>query len=180
MYNYTIYDYFNEEEPLYFSEVFADAAEFVEKVQEVGGDSENLEELYYILANKYSWARTRYMDEVPLIISIKRELAITWPVYLKRKEIITEIYALQIEDLQLQIKNNSKNLSNTVSANNSPVVNADTVPISNKSNLQVSNIGSNDTLIGKLDALLRQYDAIKNDYLQEIYDKMDPLFRTIL
>ena len=136
------------------------------------------------------------MDEVAFILALKRELQITWPSYLKRKDLMDQIYLLQLADLQMQIEtirtsdNNSagSNLNNVVNANNSPVTNANTVAINNKSNIQSSNINSNSSdasenytqLANKMESLLRQYDVINTDYLQEIYRKVDPLFRVIL
>lgn len=166
--------------PLYFNEVFADASEFVTKVESVGGDTSNLTDLYYLLANKYAWARTRYMDEIAFILAIKRELQISWPAYLKRKDLMDDIYLLQLTDLRVQMENISKNLQNTVNANNSPIVNADTVAISNKSNSQTSSNGDMQVLTGKVEALIKQYELVNADYLEEIYRKVDPLFRVIL
>jgi len=136
------------------------------------------------------------MDEVAFILALKRELQITWPSYLKRKDLMDQIYILQIADLQMQIQtirdssttSSGSNLNNLVTANNSPVVNADTVAINNKSNAQNSNKSSNTVeisenyqqLANKLESLLRQYDVVNTDYLQEIYRKVDPLFRVIL
>ena len=107
-----------------------------------------------------------------------------------------DIYLLQLADLQMQVEtlrnsnstNSGSNLNNTVNANNSPVTNANTAAITNKSNAQISNINQDvaDTeetykqLSNKLESLLRQYDVINSDYLQEIYRKVDPLFRVIL
>jgi hypothetical protein len=91
-----------------------------------------------------------------------------------------DIYLLQVADLRIQMENINKNLNNTVNANNSPVVNADTVAITNKSNIQTSNNNQVQVLSGKIDALFKQYELINADYLQEIYRKVDPLFRVIL
>lgn len=63
--------------PLYFNEVFANATDFVNKVESVGTDTTSLADLYYLLANKYAWSRTRYMDEVAFILALKRELQIS-------------------------------------------------------------------------------------------------------
>ena len=167
-------------QPLYFNEVFTSAEEFATKVSSIGTDSSSLEDLYYLLANKYNWSRTRYMDEVAFILAIKRELQISWPAYLKRKDLMDDIYLLQVADLRIQMENINKNLNNTVNANNSPVVNADTVAITNKSNIQTSNNNQVQVLSGKIDALFKQYELINADYLQEIYRKVDPLFRVIL
>ena len=182
--------------PLYWNEIFTSVTDFTEKVEIIGTDSSELSDLYYLLVNKYAWSGTRYMDEVAFILALKRELQITWPSYLKRKDLMDQIYLLQLADLQMQIEtirtsdNNSagSNLNNVVNANNSPVTNANTVAINNKSNIQSSNINSNSSdasenytqLANKMESLLRQYDVINTDYLQEIYRKVDPLFRVIL
>lgn len=196
MNTWTIYPHSYCPEALFFNEVFADATEFAAKVVSVGTDTVSLDSLYYILANKYAWSRTRYMDEVAFILAIKRELQITWPSYLKRKDLMDDIYLLQLADLQLQIQtmrdtdttNVNTNINNTVNANNSPVTNASTVAITNKSNIQIANTGSDESyfnenykqLSNKLNSLLSQYDVINSDYLIEIYRKVDPLFRVIL
>lgn len=166
--------------PLYFNEVFYDATDFVDKVESVGTDTTNLADLYYLLANKYAWSRTRYMDALPFILALKRELQISWPAYLKRKDLMDDIYQLQLTDLRIQMENISSNLQNTVNANNSPVVNADTVAISNKSNSQTSVNNDVQILSGKIEAIIKQYELVNIDYLQEIYRKVDPLFRVIL
>lgn len=91
-----------------------------------------------------------------------------------------DIYLLQLTDLRIQMENIGSNLQNTVNANNSPVVNADTVAISNKSNSQTSTNNDVQILSGKIEALIKQYELVNIDYLQEIYRKVDPLFRVIL
>lgn len=181
MFNNTIYPTFcSDYASLYFNEIFADSTEFVAKVETVGTDSTNLADLYILLANKYAWSKTRYMDEVPFILALKRELQISWPAYLKRKSLMDDIYLLQLTDLRTQMENISSNLQNTVNANNSPVVNADTVAISNKSNSQTSTNNDMQILGGKIEALIKQYEVVNTDYLKEIYRKVDPLFRVIL
>ena len=40
--------------PIFFSEVFTSAAEFATKVEAIGTDVTNLEDLYYLLVNKYA------------------------------------------------------------------------------------------------------------------------------
>ena len=78
MFNNTIYPTFwHESSSLFFNEIFADATEFVDKVESIGTDTENLADLYYLLVNKYGWSRTRYMYEVPFILALKRELQIS-------------------------------------------------------------------------------------------------------
>ena len=218
--DYTIYKHRPGYGALTFSEVFQDEYEFEAKVLSIGSDDENLHELYRILAQKYAWATTRYMMEEAFILSIRRELEITWPVYLKQKAIMDQLYTLNIEEIQRQMtrtvagsreneatgtsvaesEDSDTSLNNVVNANNAPVVNADTVAIKNKSNTQTSNVGSstssgsqtntnegrenyNDEVIelgNKLEAINNQYEATSRDYLQQIYKKMDPLFRVIL
>lgn len=183
-------------QPLFWNEIFPTVDDFISKVVSIGSDALEIGDLYYLLVNKYAWSETRYMDEVAFILALKRELQITWPSYLKRKDLMDQIYILQIADLQMQIQtirdssttSSGSNLNNLVTANNSPVVNADTVAINNKSNAQNSNKSSNTVeisenyqqLANKLESLLRQYDVVNTDYLQEIYRKVDPLFRVIL
>lgn len=71
--------------PLSWSEVFPNVEDFVAKMVEVGGYSDNLEELYIILANKYAVATTRYVIEEPFILALRRELMTAWPTYVAQK-----------------------------------------------------------------------------------------------
>lgn len=113
------------------------------------------------------------MMEEAFILALRRELDITWSIYLKQKDIMDEVHNLSTSELMNQLETiregsrqsdssgsnvgsttdtgtsstsgsgSDQNLQNEVNANNSPVTNASTVPIANKSNRQVSNRGSN-------------------------------------
>lgn len=236
------------DQPLTFSEVFNDVDDFVDKVIEVGGMDDNLDQLYLILANKYVTAVTRYVNEEAFVLAIRRELQIEWPLYLQRKTIQDQIKNMTLEEIRLQMEsirditagsesdnsthysdegstnvqsestlNNTgsdDSLNNIVNANNGPIANANTVPISNRSNIQTANknnsesesIDNSNSLTGtenvsdttgsassnseslenyrvlgnKLEAVLKQYDAINRDYLESLYRKVDGLFRVLI
>lgn len=259
-----------------WSEIFEDYEDFIDKVIEVGGDSDNLQELYRILINKYVTSTTRYNMEEAFIYAIRRELEVAWPMYLAQKKIVTDMIELDMEQLRTEMEtiretnrsdlsnsevistgtvsntdtrnesntidfdtqrnttdnttetNDDSALENVVNANTGPVVNADTIAVKDKSNIQTSNINKRDrdssvvgevlgidktTIVGSniggsdttsgadidemssfdseglerykqlgndLEALTTKYEAIRRDYLAQIYRKMDPLFRVIL
>lgn len=167
--------YYNDNiwvEALYWQDMFDSAEQFVEKVGAVGTDSGNLETLYDILKLKYMFAKTRYIEEEPFILGLKRELQIVWPVYLKQKELIEDMFNLELEEVMKV----GSNLNNTVNTNDSPVVDADKIAISDLSTSQTSQL----TRQGKLMALMSKYDAIRMDYVRMIYNASDSLFQKIL
>lgn len=242
IYNTSNYGSFN------WGDIFQDSEEFINKIKEVGGDKDNLDELYEILSIKYFSATTRYNVEEAFIVAIRRELFTAWPMYLAQKKIVTDMIELDMEKLRTEIETIreteridtaisegnttgnttgsdnrtdtgeqdtvNKDLSNVVNANTSPIVNADTIAIKDKSNIQTSDnksgkvtstnesIGTNNIttstalednstfdsqglerykqLGNDLEALTTKYEAIRRDYLAQIYRKMDPLFRVIL
>lgn len=166
--SYLIYDEDPGYAPLMFSEAFVSSQDFVDKIISIAGSSTDLDILYRILANKYAYSTTRYTMEEAFVLAIKRELEITWPVYLKQKSIMSTIYSLTTDELMTKMEtlrntiaageiagtdgNTQTNdlemsgtitdagdtLQNIVNANNSPVTNAATIAIANKSNVQTA------------------------------------------
>ena len=232
----------------HWDEIFKDSEEFKHKMKEVGGDKDNLDELYEILSIKYFSATTRYNVEEAFLAAIRRELFIAWPMYLEQKRIVKDMIDMDMEKLRTEMETireterldntgseatttgstigsdsktdtveqdtSDKDLTNVVNANTSPIVNADTIAIKDKSNIQTSgnktgtmsittdSSGTNDVsvntnlqdnstyeseglerykqLSNDLVVLTDKYEAIRRDYLAQIYRKMDPLFRVII
>lgn len=193
--------------PLRFNFVFPNRDKFIELVEEVGGDTK-MGELYDILVLKYAYSETRYLQIEPFILGIKRKLNIAWPLYLEQKKIIDDLKELELKDLMQEYveiyksdvesleesETSLTNLQNMVDSNNAPIVNADTVPIKNKSNRQTSDQGSGDSIginsssrdderikhLNAMNALNAKYEKVDRDYLNNIYVKMDSLFKVLL
>ena len=159
---------------LKWDDVFDSATEFISKVVSVGGitDTDDLTELYEILANKYYTAHTRYTDPFAFIFAIKRELYVEFPYYLEKKDLANEIINLTDAEIELQ----RVQLRNLVDTHDDPVTDAPTVAIEDLSTQQ-ENIRQT---LGKLSAKRAKYNSLKADYLQNIYKKCDGLFRQIL
>lgn len=156
---------------LKWSDCFEDATDFETKVVSIGTDSENLDVLYEILYNKYHHASTRYMEVESFVLGLRRELQIKWPLYLKQKSILDQLMALTVDDIILQ-SNTLRNLVNNV---NESGTSRNKVAIENLSTEQENlYVTSN-----KLEALRSQYNASARDYLAQIYQSTDVLFKAI-
>lgn len=159
---------------LMFYDVFNDKDDFISKIVEVGGinDPIKLGELYTILELKYYQSHTRYNVPDSFIMAIKRELFTAFPFYLKRKELANEMMEMEIEEIQLGMRQ----LRNLVDTHDEPIVKASTVPFDDLSTQQeYIRIQNN-----KLDAVKQKYQAMSRNYLQGIYVQTDELFRVIL
>lgn len=170
----TFYDQHFYDDTLKFDDVFKSSDEFIAKMVSVGGitDPIKLTELYMLLAMKYVSNHTRYTDQHSFIFALRRELHTEFPFYLKKKELADEMMEMEIEEIQLGMRQ----LRNVVDTHDDPVVDADTVPIANLSTQQESIRMLNN----KLDAVKNKYNVMNRDYLRGIYRQCDDLFRVIL
>jgi len=134
--------------------------------------SASLEELYFILALKYYASQLRYLTPEAFIISIKRELQVEFKQYLQKKDLMDEMIALTDTEIEIQ----RIQLRNLVDTHDEPIANSDTVAFDDLSTEQENVLQK----INKLDAKKRKYNAMKADYVQNIYKKCDGLFRQIL
>lgn len=168
-YDEKVYD-----QTLKWDDVFKSSEEFISKVVEVGGISDpvKLKELYDILSYKYVSSFTRYTNPFSFIMAIKRELYTAFPFYLKRKELANEMMEMEIEEIQLGMRQ----LRNLVDTHDEPIVNASSEPFDDLSTQQeYIRIQNN-----KLDAVKQKYQVMSKNYLQGIYVQTDELFRVIL
>ena len=165
--------------PLNWDDVFEGPEDFEEQMLAlepagVAGitDSTNLEELYFILALKYYSSQIRYLTPEPFIIGIKRELQVEFKQYIQKKELMDDMIALTDAEIEVQ----RTQLRNLVDTHDEPIANADTVAWDDLSTEQENVLQR----MNKLDAKKRKYNAMKADYVQNIYKKCDGLFRQIL
>lgn len=191
VYNEKIFIY-----PLTWQNIFHGPEDFIEKINAVDWYPPEPEHLYDVLAIKYVLSKTRYVNEIPFILALKRALLITWPNYIRQKELLEHLKAISIDEVTLRNKvsaisavdSNRKGLNNEVIANDDPVVNADTVAIKDKSTRQISDksegseYSSSDvvTVTNKLQAINDIYDSLEVELLNKVYAKTDKLFRQIL
>jgi hypothetical protein len=161
-------------ETLKWDDVFVSSDDFIAKVVEVGGinDPVKLKELYDIMSFKYVSAHTRYTNEFSFVMAIKRELYVAFPFYLKRKELASEMMEMEIEEVQLGMRQ----LRNLVDTHDEPIVNASSVPFDDLTTQQEYIRVTNN----KLDAVKQKYQVMSKNYLQGIYTQTDGLFRVIL
>ena len=161
---------------LKWEDIFHDKQSFIDKMNDlessVNNKLEPLEELYDILYLKYHSSYTRYTSELPFIMSIKREMMISWPIYIQQKSLMDDMMEMEIEEIQRQ----AKSISNLVDR---PTVNLpdnpSEEPIKKLSTQQQTlfNVGN------KLNAVRDKYYSINHDFLQNIYDRLDIYFRVI-
>ena len=159
---------------LKWSDVFLNKEDFISKIESVGGitDEEKLGELFEILELKYYQAYSRYVAPGGLIMGIRRELFTAFPFYLKRKELTNQMMDMEIEEIQLGMRQ----LRNLVDTHDEPVVNASSVPFDDLTTQQEYIRVTNN----KLDAVKQKYQVMSKNYLQGIYTQTDGLFRVIL
>jgi hypothetical protein len=105
-------------------------------------------------------------------MAIKRELFTAFPFYLKRKELAQQMMDMEIEEVQLGMRQ----LRNLVDTHDEPIVNASSVPINDLTTQQEYIRVTNN----KLDAIKQKYQVMSKNYLQGIYAETDGLFRVIL
>jgi len=158
--------------PLEWQVMFTDSTQFIEKVVSIGGDTTHLDDLFALLEMRYMYAKTRYIEEEAFILGLQRELYLYWPIYLKQKEVMDQVFALTLEDVMRV----SHNLTNIVNTNDGSAVDADTLAIEDLSTTQTNSLSRQ----GKLAALLTQYESARMDYIRGLYSKTDQLFQKIL
>lgn len=161
---------------LKWGDIFPTKEVFIEKMTDIGSSLnvklEPLDELYDILYMKYHSSNTRYTSELPFIMSIKREMAVLFPIFIQQKALMEEMMEMEITEIQRQ----NKSISNVIDR---PTVNLPDKPseevIPNLSTTQQSlfNLGN------RLNAVRDKYYSIEHDFLQRIYDNMDKYFRVI-
>ena len=152
--------------------IFPSAEIFEFKMQVHGSTFENHEELYDLLAQRYVAARTRYVEEEPFILAIIRELKYAWPMFLEQQQLMETIKNLEIE----KVMASQSSLTNIVQSHDDPIVDADKIAISDLSNQQqVTRVTGNELM-----ALMTKYEAIQRNYIDQLYRRMDPLFRVFL
>ena len=162
------------QQTLKWDDVFKSSTDFLTKVIQVGGITNpiHLTELYEILSLKYVSSFTRYTDPFSFVMAIKRELFTAFPFYLKRKELAQQMMDMEIEEVQLGMRQ----LRNLVDTHDEPIVNASSVPIDDLTTQQEYIRVTNN----KLDAIKQKYQVMSKNYLQGIYAETDGLFRVIL
>lgn len=157
---------------LTFLDIFPDEESFIEQVVSVGGNTEDLPELYEILLNKYAYAKTRYTQPMPFILAIRRELQVEFPSYLVQKELLEAMRDIEIEE----VRRGTKSIRNIINNPNNPTDNPSEEVIPDLSSMQESLFMSTN----KLDAIKTKYNALFRNYLIGIYRAVDNLFVTIL
>ncbi len=165
--------------PLNWSDVFTGPEDFESQMIAIEPTgvagitaSASLEELYFVLAMKYYASQLRYQTPEAFIIAIKRELQVEFKYYIEKKSLADELIALTDDEIEVQ----RTQLRNLVDTHDEPIANADTVAWDDLSTEQENVLQK----INKLDAKKRKYNAMKADYVQNIYKKCDGLFRQIL
>lgn len=161
-------------ETLKFDDVFKSDDEFFEKVVSINNiNSEaDIKELYNILTMKYVGASTRYTDEFSFIMALKRELYVSYPLYLKQKELLNDMMTLEISEIMKA----SNQLRNLVEHPTDPTPNASSQPIDDLSTMQENIVVTQN----KLDAIKQKYSSLSRNYLNGIFKSCDQLFTVIL
>lgn len=161
-------------ETLRWDDIFVSSEKFYEKVVSVGSVTAeaDMKELYEILALKYVGAHTRYTDEFSFIMALKRELYVSYPMFLEQRVLLNEMMTMDIAE----IMKSSQQLRNLVNNPIDPVANASTVPISDLSSEQENVLMTQN----KLDAVRQKYASISKNYLSQVYKAVDQLFTVVL
>lgn len=159
---------------LKWDDVFTGPDEFYEKIGSIASitEEDDLKHLYDLLVMKYHSSYTRYTNELSFILAIKRELHVEFPIYLMRKELLDDMFKLEVEEIQ----RGSRVLRNLVETHDDPVVNAHKNPIEDLSTEQEYLT----TINNELEAMKAKYNAIGKNYLAPIYKACDELFKVIL
>jgi hypothetical protein len=159
---------------LKWDDIFIDEDSFLTKVIAVGSvtDDDDIKELYHLLSLKYVGASTRYTEEFPFIIAIRRELYIQYPLFIKQRDLLNDMMELEIAEIMKA----SNTLRNLVEHPTDPTPNADTLAIDNLSTQQENILMTSN----KLDAIRNKYGAISKNYLNQIYKACDELFKVVL
>ena len=161
-------------ETLRWDDIFISDADFFTKVVSIGSvvAEADMKELYDILCLKYVGAHTRYTDEFSFIMGLKRELYVSYPMFLEQRTLLNDMMALDIAEVMKA----SSTLRNLVNNPTDPVANADSVPINNLTTEQENMT----TTQNKLDAIRQKYSSIAKNYLSQVYKAVDQLFTVVL
>ena len=128
--------------------------------------------LYYTLALKYVGAHTRYTDEFSFIMALIRELKIIWPIYRLQKSLVEDMMELEISE----IKKSSMTIRNLIDNPNVPTDDPSHLVIPDLSTQQESMLQLNNDLT----AIRAKYSSIQKNYLTNVYEALDGLFRNIV
>ena len=161
-------------ETLRWDDIFTSSDQFFADVVSIGSvtTEADMKELYEILALKYVGAHTRYTDAFSFIMALKRELYVSYPMFLEQRTLLNDMMALDIAEVMKA----TSTLRNLVNNPTDPVANADSVPISNLTTEQENMT----TTQNKLDAIRQKYSSIAKNYLQQVYKAVDQLFTVVL
>lgn len=161
---------------LKWDDIFVNEDEFETKLTELGAlDLTALlpfDTLYYTLALKYVGAHTRYTDEFSFIMALIRELKISYPIYTQQKSLMEDMMALEISEIQKL----GQSIRNMIENPNVPTDDPSEVPIPDLSTQQETMT----TFSNQLDAIRAKYSSVGKDYLKQLYNSLDQLFRVIV
>ena len=92
--------------------------------------------------------------------------------FLEQQQLMETIKNIEIE----KVMASQSSLTNIVQSHDDPITDADKKAISDLSNQQqVTRVTGNELM-----ALMTKYEAIQRNYIDQLYRRMDPLFRVFL
>lgn len=172
---------YNPQKPFFdtllWDDIFPSAEEFETKMKSVlplsNAKLEPFDELYELLAMRYSGAHTRYTTQYPFILGLKRELIINYPIFIQQKALVEQLMDLDVEELRLK---------NQLVRN---VVDRPTVGIPTNPSLdpipELSTVQEAVTeKLSILETTREKYMLVNKNYLEQIYRAINPLFKVIL